>query len=85
MTIAKAAADSSVAKAKAAAEATLLNAKADADATRMRGDAEASAIKARGGALGDNPQIVALTQAEKWDGRLPSQMIPNSAIPFLTK
>ena len=85
VTKAKAGADSAAAEADGNARATRLNAQADADATRLRGDAQASAIKARAAALGDNPQIVALTQAEKWDGRLPTQMIPNGAIPFLTK
>lgn len=72
-----------VTKAQAEADATLANARAEAEATRINGQAQADAIKARAAALGDNPQIVALTQAEKWNGVLPSQMIPNTALPIL--
>src|SRR5437870_10322758 len=64
-----------VTKAKAEADATRQRAQAEADATRLRGDAEASAIKARAEALGQNPNLVSLVQAEKWDGKLPQTML----------
>jgi regulator of protease activity HflC (stomatin/prohibitin superfamily) len=72
-----------VINAQAEADARLAAAKADAEATRLRGDAEAAAIKARGDALKDNPGLVALTEAERWDGKLPETMIPGAAVPFL--
>ncbi len=54
------------------------------------GEAEARAIRARGEALRDNPGLPTLIQAEatraavdKWNGQLPSSMIPGQAVPFI--
>jgi regulator of protease activity HflC (stomatin/prohibitin superfamily) len=58
-------------------------AEANAAAITLRGNAEATAIKARGDALAQNKSIIALTQAERWDGRLPMTMLPGSTVPFL--
>jgi regulator of protease activity HflC (stomatin/prohibitin superfamily) len=61
--------------------------KAEADAAayaqRVKGDAEAHAIEARGKALKDNPDLPTLVQAERWDGKLPSTMLPGNAVPML--
>ena len=35
-------------------------------------------------ALGTNPNLVTLTQAERWDGKLPVTMVPGGALPMLT-
>lgn len=66
-------------------QAEIVNTQADAEANRIRqiGDAEAAAINARGQALRDNPTLVSLVQAERWNGILPTTMIPNSALPIL--
>ncbi len=72
-----------VINAKAAADAKVAQAQADAQATRLRGEAEADAIKARGDALRNNPDLVALTAAEKWNGTLPTTMVPGAAVPFV--
>jgi regulator of protease activity HflC (stomatin/prohibitin superfamily) len=72
-----------VTQATAQADAVRAQAQAQADAILLRGEAEAKAIKARGDALRDNPNLVQLTQAERWDGRLPATMIPGGAIPML--
>ena len=72
-----------VVNAQAAADARIAAAKADAQAIALRGEAEAAAIKARGDALKQNPDLVALTAAERWDGRLPATMVPGSAVPFI--
>jgi regulator of protease activity HflC (stomatin/prohibitin superfamily) len=72
-----------VTQAQAQADSQLAVAKAEAEAIRIRGDAEAAAIKARGDALKDNPTLVTLTQAERWDGHLPTTMIPGAAVPML--
>jgi regulator of protease activity HflC (stomatin/prohibitin superfamily) len=77
-------AEITVTKAKAQADAVLAQAKAEADAIRLRGEAEASAIRARAAALADNPALVSLVQAERWDGKLPSTMVPSSSLPMLT-
>ncbi len=68
---------------KVQAEIKVIQAQADADAVRLKGDAEASAINARGKALRDNPGLVGLVAAEKWDGKLPTTMVPGSAVPFI--
>ncbi len=72
-----------VTKAQADADATLAAATARAKATELAGQAEATAIRAKGSALKDNPQLVGLVQAERWDGKLPTQMIPGGTVPFL--
>jgi regulator of protease activity HflC (stomatin/prohibitin superfamily) len=72
-----------VTKAKAEADAVRARAQAESDAIRLRGDAEASAIKARAEALGQNPNLVSLVQAEKWDGKLPQTMLPGGSVPMI--
>jgi uncharacterized membrane protein YqiK len=59
-------------------------AKAEADAIRLKGEAEAAALQAKSAALRDNPSYVALTAAEKWDGKLPTTFVPGSTVPFVT-
>ncbi|MGE3830574.1 MAG: prohibitin family protein [Parvibaculaceae bacterium] len=76
-------AEITVIKAKAEADAAVAEAEARAKATRLAGDAEAAAIKAKGEALGSNPALIQLTQAERWNGTLPTTMIPNSTVPFV--
>jgi regulator of protease activity HflC (stomatin/prohibitin superfamily) len=83
VTQANAQADARRADAQAQADSVRLQAQADAEAIRLKGDAEAQAIKARGDALRDNPGLVSLTQAEKWNGQLPTTILPNGAIPML--
>ncbi|WP_424540154.1 SPFH domain-containing protein [Shewanella fodinae] len=71
-----------VTKAQAEADSQLARAKAEAEAIRIKGEAEASAIKSRADALAKNKDLIELTKAEKWDGKLPSTMLPNSTLPF---
>jgi regulator of protease activity HflC (stomatin/prohibitin superfamily) len=73
-----------VIQARAAAEAQVADAEARATATRLQGDAEAAAIRVRGEALRDNPALIELVQAERWNGVLPTTMLPGSAVPFLS-
>lgn len=72
-----------VTKAQAEADSKVAQAKADAEATRLRGNAEAEAIKAKTAALSSNPALIELTKAERWDGKLPTTMLPNGALPFI--
>lgn len=72
-----------VKQAQAEAEAKKLQADADAYATQAAGKATADAIRERGAALRDNPDLVNLVAAEKWNGQLPTSMIPGSAVPFI--
>lgn len=72
-----------VTQAQAIADSNLAKAKSLADATRLAGDAEAAAIRAKGAALRDNPALVDLTKAERWDGKLPTTMVPGGTVPFM--
>lgn len=72
-----------VIQAQAEADARIAQATAEAEAITLTGDAEASAIRARGAALRDNPALIGLVQAERWNGILPTTMVPNSTVPFL--
>ena len=72
-----------ITKANADAAATLAAATAAAQATRLAGDAEASAIRAKSAALADSPNLIDLVQAESWDGKLPTTMVPGGTVPFL--
>lgn len=79
----KVTAEITVIKAQAEADARLAQARAQAEATRLAGEAEADAIRARGDALRENPNLIGLVQAERWDGKLPTTMIPDATIPFM--
>lgn len=56
--------------ARGTAESTLLNAKANAESIRIRAEA-----------LANNPKLVELVKAERWDGKLPTTVM-GGAIPF---
>lgn len=73
-----------VTQAQGRADAQVAEATARAKATILAGDAEAQAIKAKGDALAQNPALVNLVQAEKWNGALPTTMVPGSALPMIT-
>lgn len=72
-----------VIQAQADADARVAQATAEAQAVRLQGDAEADAIRARGDALRENPSLIDLVQAERWNGQLPTTMIPSSTVPFM--
>jgi regulator of protease activity HflC (stomatin/prohibitin superfamily) len=58
-------------------------AEGEANAIRLRGEAEAAAIRARADALRANADLVQLQAVEKWDGKLPTTMVPSTALPFI--
>ena len=72
-----------VIQARAQADSNYALAQAEAKAITVKGNAEADAINAKGKALRENPALVALVSAEKWDGVLPTTMVPGSAVPFV--
>lgn len=72
-----------VTQAKAQADAVRAQAQAQAESITLKGEAEAKAIRARGAALRDNPSLIGLVQAEKWNGQLPTTMVPDSTVPFM--
>ena len=69
--------------AEAESEAVKKRADAQAYAILKTEEANAAAIRLRGEALRENSEIVRLTVAEKWDGKLPSTMVPGSGLPFI--
>ncbi|HEY6529339.1 MAG TPA: prohibitin family protein [Cellvibrionaceae bacterium] len=73
-----------VTQAKAHADAIEAEAHAEAEAIRLKGEAEAKAITARSEALKNNAALIELVTAEKWDGKLPTTMIPNATVPFIS-
>lgn len=70
-------------QAKIDADIQVTKAEADAKATKLAGDAEAYAINKKGDALKSSPELVQLTAAQKWNGVLPTTMIPNAGVPML--
>lgn len=67
-------AEQAIAQAKGTAEARITSAKAEAEAIKI----QAQSISAQGG-----QEYVNLKAVEKWNGELPNQMIPGSAVPFI--
>lgn len=65
------------------AEIRVVQAEAGAKATKLEGEAKAYSIKVQADALKENKDLVQLKLAEKWNGILPTTMLPNSAVPFL--
>ena len=65
--------------------ANAVKAEADAHAYKVKveGEATADAIRARGLALRDSPLLIELTTAERWNGILPTTMLPGGSVPFL--
>ena len=68
---------------KAKADGIKLVAIAEAESIRIKGLAEAEAITAKAKALGNNPLIVKLTEAQNWDGKLPATILGSSNMPIL--
>ena len=77
-------AEIAVTQARGQADSSLARARADAESTRIKGEAEGDAIRAKAQALAQNVNLIELTKAERWNGVLPTTMIPNAAIPFLS-
>lgn len=75
--------ENEVAQAKAEADKAVAEARGVADSTLLRAKAEAEAIRIRGDALRSNAELVQLTIAEKWDGKLPVNMYGSAAVPFI--
>ncbi|WP_028116321.1 prohibitin family protein [Ferrimonas senticii] len=69
--------------ADAQAKGILKVAEAEATAIELKGKAEAAAIEAKAKALKNNPLIVKLTEAQSWDGKLPTMMMGDGAMPIM--
>ncbi len=74
-------------KAKGEADAKVTQADAEARRIAQIGLAEANAIRQKSEALRSNPELTNYTYAlaaGNWDGKLPTQFVPGSALPILT-
>jgi regulator of protease activity HflC (stomatin/prohibitin superfamily) len=77
--------ENEVAQSRAEAEKAIAEARGVAESRLVIAKAEAEAIELRGKALRSNPEIIRLNEIEKWDGHLPTTMIPNASIPVINK
>jgi regulator of protease activity HflC (stomatin/prohibitin superfamily) len=71
------------AEAAGKADARVLQASAEAKAIQLQGEAQAAAIRAQAEALKANTNLVDLRRAERWDGRLPTNIYGSAPIPFM--
>lgn len=69
--------------AKAQAAIAIAQADGEAQSRLLVAEAEAKAIHLKGEAVKNNPGVAELNAIEKWDGHLPTSMIPNSAVPMI--
>lgn len=69
--------------ADAKAKGILKVAEAEAQSILLKGKAEAEAIEAKAKALKNNPLIVKLTEAQAWDGKLPSTILGSGTMPIM--
>lgn len=79
-------AESEKAKRMIDADASKYEKEAQADALLYTAQAEAKGIQAKGEALRTSPEVVSLTYAQaalKWNGSLPTQMVPGGSVPFI--
>lgn len=76
-------ANQAVVKAEAEAKSRLLNSEAEAKAILIKAESEAKAIKMKNEALADSPKLIEFTLAQKWDGKLPEQMLGSTPVPFI--
>lgn len=68
-----------------AEQAKVATAKARSDSMIAAAQGKAEALKIEGQALKENAGIAELRAIEKWDGHLPTTMVPGSAVPFIGK
>ena len=69
--------------AKAQAAIAIAQAEGDAQSKLLIAEAEAKAIRLKGEAVHNNPGVAELNAIEKWDGHLPTTMLPNSSLPMV--
>lgn len=68
-----------------AEQAKVATAKARSDAMVAAAQGKAEALKIEGQALKENAGVAELRAIEKWDGHLPTTMVPGSSVPFIGK
>lgn len=70
-----------VEKAKADADIKIATATGSAESIRIIAEAEANRIREKGRAISENPKVIELTYAERWNGNLPR--VTGGAVPFI--
>ncbi len=68
---------------EAEAEKERAKARGESDSARIRAQGEADAIKLRGEALAANPNVIQLDAIAKWNGVMPTTMVPGASVPFV--
>lgn len=68
---------------EAEAEKERAKARGESDSARIRAQGEADAIKLRGEALAANPNVIQLDAIAKWNGVMPTTMVPGGGVPFV--
>jgi len=81
---AEAEAAATISRARAAKDAAVLKAEGEAAATELTGAANAHAVQLIAAAVNANPRVIEYQTAIRWNGQLPSTMVPNAAVPFLS-
>ena len=76
-------ANAQIATAEGDAKSRRIRADADAYAVQIAGTAAASALKAQNQALDNNPNLVAMQWAQRWNGQLPTSMFGAAPVPFV--
>lgn len=77
-------ADMARAEAQGLADSRLMSARAEAESTKLRGEAEAAVIDAKAKAMNQaGASYIGLIRAEKWNGILPTTMLPSQSIPII--
>ena len=76
-------ANAQIATAQGDATSRRIRADADAYAVRIAGTAAASALRAQNEALNNNPNLVAMQWAQRWNGQLPTSMFGSSPVPLV--
>lgn len=77
--------EAKTALAVATGAANAVKAAADGESYRISklAEAQSEAIRKQGDALRSSPLFVELTKANRWDGKLPTTMVPDATTPFL--
>jgi regulator of protease activity HflC (stomatin/prohibitin superfamily) len=73
-----------IATADAEAKSTKLSADAQAYKIEAEAKAEAASISAKGQALAANPLVLELTRIQRWQGQVPSTMLPDASVPMIS-
>ena len=76
-------ANQQVVKAKADAESKIALAEAEAQAILIKAESEAKAIDMKNKALASSSALIDFTLAERWNGKLPEQMLGSTPVPFI--